>query len=99
MNRYPARIRVFAIAVFLSALLGACNSSVTAEKFDRIQTGMTRAEVVAVLGEPNETAAAGFGELSGEAATWTEGENFITVQFVNNKVIAKQAAIGSKRKQ
>jgi hypothetical protein len=71
----------------------------SAAKFDRIQTGVTRAEVVAVLGEPDETAGFGFGELSGEAATWSEGEDFITVQFVNNKVFAKQAAIGSKRRQ
>lgn len=99
MNPCLPTIRALAVAVIFCALLAACTSSVTAENFDRIQTGMTRAEVVAVLGEPDETASAAFGNMSGEAATWTEGESFITVQFVNNKVMGKQAAIGSKRKQ
>jgi hypothetical protein len=99
MSQLPAVIRAFAVLAVSGVLLIGCESNITAENFDRIQTGMTRAEIVAILGEPDETAGFGFGELSGEAATWSEGDNFITVQFVNNKVFAKQAAIGAKRNE
>lgn len=99
MNQLLAVIRTVAALAFFSGVLIGCESNITAEKFDRIQTGMTRAEIVAILGEPDETTGLGFGELSGEAASWSEGDDFITVQFINNKVFAKQAAIGSKRKQ
>jgi len=80
-----------AIAAALAALLfAACGSKVSAENFERIRNGMTQKEVVAILGEPTETSAIGIGGLSGAMATWRDGHTAISVQFLNDKVQAKQ---------
>ena len=73
-----------------SVLLAACGSKVTAENFERIQTGMTQKEIVAILGEPAETSAISIAGLSGGMSTWRDGNTVISVQFVNDKVQAKQ---------
>lgn len=90
-------LKVAALAVWFATALMGCEGRITAGDFERIQTGMTRADVVRILGEPDETAAFGVGNLSGEAATWSAGDDFITVQFVNNKVFGKQASIGKRQ--
>jgi hypothetical protein len=77
-------------AVLAALLLAACGSKVSAENFERIRNGMTQKEVVAILGEPTETSAISIGELSGGMATWQDGNTVISVQFVNDKVQAKQ---------
>lgn len=71
-------------------LLAACGSKVSAENFERIQNGMAQKEVVAILGEPTETSAIGIGALSGGMATWRDGNTAISVQFLNDRVQAKQ---------
>jgi hypothetical protein len=71
-------------------LLTACGSKISAENFERIQNGMTQKEVVALLGEPAETNSVSIGGLSGGMATWQDGNTVISVQFVNDKVQAKQ---------
>ena len=77
-------------AVLAALLLAACGANVSAENFERIQNGMTQKEVVAILGEPTETSAISIGGLSGGMATWRDGNAAISVQFVNDKVQAKQ---------
>jgi hypothetical protein len=79
------------IAAFLAALLlAACGSKISAENFERIQTGMTQKEVVAILGEPTEASAISIAGLSGGMATWRDGNTEISVQFLNDKAQAKQ---------
>jgi uncharacterized protein YcfL len=88
------------IAAFLAALLlAACGSKISAENFERIQTGMTQKEVVAILGEPTETSAISVAGLSGGMATWREGNTEISVQFLNDKVQAKQLSRESAKPQ
>lgn len=92
-------MRMF-IAAFLAALpLAACGSKISAENFERIQTGMTQKEVVAILGEPTETSAISIAGLSGGMATWRDGNTEISVQFLNDKVQAKQLSRESARPQ
>lgn len=84
-------MRLHPLAIVLAAtLLAACGSKVSAENFERIQTGMTQKEVVAILGEPTETSAVSIAGLSGGMATWRDGNTEISVQFLNDKVQAKQ---------
>lgn len=71
-------------------LLAACGSKISAENFERIRTGMSQQEVVAILGEPTETSAVSIAGLSGGMATWKDGNTVISVQFVNDKAQAKQ---------
>jgi len=88
------------IAAFLAALLlAACGSKISAENFERIQTGMTQKEVVAILGEPTETSAISVAGLSGGMATWRDGNTEISVQFLNDKVQAKQLSRESAKPQ
>jgi SmpA / OmlA family len=84
-------MRLQSLAIVLAALLlAACGSKVTAENFERIQTGMTQKEVAAMLGEPTETSAISVAGLSGGMSAWKDGNTVISVQFVNDKVQAKQ---------
>ena len=71
-------------------LIAACGSKISAENFERIKTGMTQQEVVALLGEPTETSAIGVGGLSGGTSAWRDGNTTLSVQFLNDKVQAKQ---------
>jgi hypothetical protein len=79
------------LAALLAALaLAACGSRVSQENFDRIQSGMTREEVVAILGAPTETSGFSVGGLSGESAAWSGKDAGISIQFANGKVMSKQ---------
>ena len=84
-------MRLQSLAIVLAALLlTACGSKVSTENFERIQTGMTQKEVIAILGEPTETSAISVAGVSGGMSTWQDGGTAISVQFLNDKVQAKQ---------
>jgi predicted Zn finger-like uncharacterized protein len=72
---------------------GPMRNRVTPENADRIRTGMTEAEVKAILGRPTEDS--NLGQSRNPAAlhilTWRNGGNQITVTFRNGKVTAKMA--------
>lgn len=76
-----------------SLALAGCGSKVTKSNFDQIKTGMTLAEVEAILGKGTEStgAAGAIGDLAGSAksVTWKDGDKSITVNFVNDKVALK----------
>lgn len=71
-------------------LLSGCGSKMSEENFDRIEDGMAKKEVFAILGEPTETSSLQLGGLSGTSAVWEDGHSRITIQFVNDKVKLKQ---------
>lgn len=82
------------VLVGLGALtLAGCGSKVTKSNFDQIKTGMTVAEVEAILGKGTEaTGASGaIGDLAGSAKSvvWKDGAKSITVNFLNDKVALK----------
>ena len=72
-----------------STLLLGCTSKLTQENFEKVQSGMTQAEVAAILGDPTESSSIGLGPFGGTTSTWKDGGRTITIQFVNGKVIAK----------
>lgn len=84
------RLRLLMLGTAAALLLAACGSKISAENFERIQTGMTQKEVAAILGEPTETSVIGVAGLSGGMATWRDGNTTIFIQFLNDKVQAKQ---------
>ena len=73
--------------------LAGCASKVTSDNYDQIKTGMTLAEVQAILGRGElQTGASGaIGSLGGSAKIyqWVDGESTITITFVNDKVKTK----------
>lgn len=83
-------LRRTALALIAAGLLAACNSKLTQENFARVEPGMTQQQVTAILGEPTESSSIGIGTLSGTSSTWTDGKTTISIQFVNDKVQAKQ---------
>jgi len=70
--------------------LGACDSGLNRENFDRITNGMTMEKVVDLLGEPDRTSELQLGGLSGTSAVWEDDDTRITIQFINDKVKVKQ---------
>ncbi len=70
--------------------LGACGTKLNEENFDRINNGMPKQEVIAILGQPTETSGLQLGNLSGTSAVWEDGTTRITIQFINDKVKVKQ---------
>ena len=93
-SRQHDRFRRAAVLLATAFFLAACGSKVSAENFERIADGMSRKEVVAILGEPAETSSVSIGGLSGGMATWRDGNAVISVQFLNDKVQAKQLSRG-----
>ena len=93
-------MRLQPLAIVLAALLlTACGSKISTENFERIQTGMTQKEGGATPGGTAETRAASIAGLSGGMATWQDGGTAISVQFVNDKVQAKQLSREAARPQ
>ncbi len=71
------------------ALLIGCGSKVTQQNLDKVQIGMSQADVTAILGDPTESNNVAIGPVSTLTATWKQDNRTITIQFLNGKVIAK----------
>jgi hypothetical protein len=83
----PALAWVAIVMLFLPACTG---SKITQDNFDKIQVGMTQAEVKEILGEATESSSLDIAGFSGTTSTWRRKDTGITIQFVNGKVVAKQ---------
>ena len=78
------RIRTFLLWLVVAVLLGCHGSSskITQERFEELREGMTRVEVVAILGKPTgkETVA----EMNGKKTVgdvWQNGRTKIVIAF------------------
>jgi hypothetical protein len=79
-----APLRIVVALGLLVFTLAACGSSkLTQDNFDKIQTGMTRAQVVIILGEPTESSSVDMAVFSGTVSKWKRGDVTITIQFLN----------------
>ncbi len=93
---HSSKLRLLsALAVVALCLLACAGSKINKENFDKIQTGMTQAEVQAILGEPTESESVDVTVFSGTASKWKYEDTTITIQFVNGKVVAKQFSRGN----
>ncbi len=81
---------ILAVLLLCALYLAACGSRINATNFEKIQTGMTMAQVTDILGEPTESSSVDVAVFSGTVSKWKAGDVTITVQFVNGKVVAKQ---------
>lgn len=84
------RLGIISVLMFCALCMVACGSRISQANFEKIQTGMTTAQVTAILGEPTESSSVDVAVFSGTVSKWQAGEVTITVQFVNGKVVAKQ---------
>ena len=91
MGRHRLRFKTAAVAmVFFLGLMACSGAKINQENFDKIKTGMTLAEVKAILGEPADSAGIDVTVISGGTAMWKGDGIAINIQFVNGKVIAKE---------
>jgi hypothetical protein len=92
---YLLRTVVFILVICIS--LVSCGSlKITQENFEKIQTGMSLAQVTAILGSPTESSSVDVAVFSGTVSKWKAGDVTISIQFVNGKVVAKQLSKGDK---
>ncbi|HSB70101.1 MAG TPA: outer membrane protein assembly factor BamE [Candidatus Methylomirabilis sp.] len=89
MSRARSLAQLAGLILLSSGLLLGCGSKVTQENYAKIQSGMTQAEVKAILGEPTESSSIALGPVGGTTSTWKGSGGTITIQFMNDKVIAK----------
>ena len=89
MNRARGRGRIGTMLLLCLTLLPGCGSKIIQENVEKIHTGMTQTEVRAILGDPTESRGIAFGPVAGTTSTWRGRGGTITIQFVNDKAIAK----------
>ncbi|MDN5862970.1 MAG: DUF3862 domain-containing protein [Salinisphaera sp.] len=78
--------------LLLAALLCACSDPITRANYEHLDNGMPQEQVIALLGEPDQTKTMGIGELTGTTAIWVGRTQRITVVFANHKVLLKTIA-------
>ena len=86
---------VVLVTVICMSLVSCMGSPISQENFEKILTGMSLAQVQAILGAPTESSSVDVAVFSGAASTWKAGDATITIQFVNGKVVAKQFSKGN----
>lgn len=90
MKRTAATTALALALVFsLSILSAGCEGRISQENFQKIENGMTEAEVAEILGEPTEAASLGLGGWTGTTSTWKAESGTIAIQFMNGKVAMK----------
>jgi outer membrane protein assembly factor BamE (lipoprotein component of BamABCDE complex) len=92
MRQMNGRKRLLFFFVAMATLLafGCGVDQISKANFDRIKTGMSEAEVQAILGPPTESTGVDVTVFAGTNSLWKKGETVISIQFVNGKVVAKQ---------
>ncbi len=76
--------RIALVALWIA--LAGC-SKITAENYAKLQTGMSQAEVNAILGKPescDET-------LGFKSCRWGDDKSYVTVRFVADKLMLNEA--------
>lgn len=77
-------------ALALAFLLVACSSKVTPENYEKLDSGMSRAQVHAILGTPDEVTGDDIGGvLSLSKETWKSRKQIITVTYGNDALALK----------
>jgi outer membrane protein assembly factor BamE (lipoprotein component of BamABCDE complex) len=92
---YSAKLIGVVVTLLVCSLcLAGCGSRINQDNFDKVQTGMTLAQVKVILGNPTESSSMDVAVFSGTVSKWQAGDVTITIQFVNGKVVAKQLSKG-----
>lgn len=81
-------VRPLAALALATALLTAC-STVTPDHYAKIEAGMSRDEVYAILGKPDQVSGGGIGPLTVSSEHWTGRKHSIHITFGGDKVALK----------
>lgn len=96
LRRWSQLWAVALVMVICMSLMSCSSLKISPENFEKIQTGMSMAQVTAILGPPTESSSVDVAVFSGTVSKWKAGDVTITIQFVNGKVVAKQLSKGDK---
>jgi len=92
-------VRRFGALVCCLVLVGCGGGNpLTTANYEKVQTGMSQAEVEAVLGKGEETSSTSLGGQSGKSLMWKDKSDpakNVVIMFMNDKVMSK-AQIGLK---
>jgi hypothetical protein len=86
--KFGKLLTVVVLVAFMAVVVTGC-SKVTKSNYDKIENGMSKADVEKILGKGTEEKGGGVGDLTGTMVTWKKGETSISVTFANDKVVAK----------
>lgn len=79
------------LAGAMLVIIAAC-SPVTADNYAKVKAGMTREEVYAILGKPDEVAGGDIGPISMSGETWKGRKQTVKITFGGDKVVLKSIA-------
>ena len=103
MRSFPVSRRVTAssVSALLLATAAGCGGGVSQSSYDKVTTGMTQAQVEAILGTGKEQTSSSMATppmavggmsvpgMSTKTLTWQDGSKSITVVFKDDKVFTK----------
>jgi hypothetical protein len=96
---------LFLVVVGVVLAIVFSGSRVTEENFKKLHSGMTEAEVLAILGRPSETIDGNRGvppnlrlglNINAKSMVWKSGRDHIEVAFLNGQAMAGSGEIGGK---
>ena len=96
LRRWSHLRAVILVMVICMSLVSCSSLKISQENFEKIQTGMSLAQVTDILGPPTESSSVDVAVFSGTVSKWKAADVTITIQFVNGKVVAKQLSKGDK---
>ena len=73
----------------ISIILVSCGGKINKENYNKINNGMSKSEVVKILGEGDSQAQSSYGGYSAESMTWSSGIKIISIVFSNGRVSGK----------
>lgn len=83
------RIALPALGMTLGLLVLAACSKVTSEHYAQVEAGMSREQVYALLGKPDEVNGSAIGRLEMSAEVWESSDYRVAITFVGDKVTLK----------
>ena len=104
-KRILSLLSTVTLAVLMLVGLNACDrngnpvapikTKLTADNVAKIQPGMTRTQVEALLGPPNSTETKQFPIFTKTNATYIEGKDSLVVTYKNEEVEEKHSTVGA----
>lgn len=95
-SQLPRLLLLIPTLMICLCLTGCGSGKITKENANKISTGMTEKEVIAVLGEPTVNQQTTMPKVGGmeiggsmRQCVWKSGNRTITVQFMGGKVVSK----------
>ncbi len=86
------RLASISILCALLLVLSGCADRLTQSNYQKIEKGMSQAQVYSILGNPDNESSSQFMGNSGSASTWKDKKTTITIIFINGKVKLKTFA-------